>query len=187
MSYRNGIYIAFAADGETDPTKSDIKYYNIIKGWHGMKDKNFKFINSHEKSSVCRDSSKDETIKKSLRERLDNSKVMLLLVGQTTKLDDDFVPYEIEYAIDTCELPIIVCYVEHKNKICDKIPQSLKSLWPSALKKRIDDEMVKTIHIPFKEKIIEEAINNYDLNNPPKYTITIYKKSVYEKHGIDKD
>ena len=37
MTYRNGIYVAFAAEGQTDPTKSDIKYYNIMKGWDSMK------------------------------------------------------------------------------------------------------------------------------------------------------
>lgn len=185
MPYRNGTYIAFAADGETDPTKSDIKYYNIMKGWHSMEDKEFRFVNSHEKSSACRDTSSDETIKRSLRERLKNSKRVLLLVGKTTKLDDDFVPYEIEYAIGKCELPIIVCYVNESERICDNIPQRLKNLWPAALKDRIDDETARTLHIPFKEKIIAEALDSFDHTSPPKYVSTLYKSSIYDKHGID--
>ena len=33
MAYRNGTYVAFHAGGVTDPTKSDIKYYNLLKSW----------------------------------------------------------------------------------------------------------------------------------------------------------
>jgi hypothetical protein len=185
MAYRNGIYIAFAAEGQTDPAKSDIKYYNIMKGWDSMKSKEFAFINSHDKVSAVRDTSKDETIKASLRERLKNSKSMLLLVGDKTKLDDDFVPYEIMYAIDKCKIPIIVCYVNCRSRITNSISENLKKLWPATLKDRIDNEKVKTIHIPFKEKIILEAINNIDFNNPPKYCVSLYKESVYDGLRID--
>lgn len=122
MAYRNGIYIAFAAEGQVDPTKSDIKYYNIMKGWKSMEGKDFTFVNSHDKVSAVRDSSKAETIKASLRERLKNSKSMLLLVGKKTKYDDDFVPYEISYAVDKCSLPIIVCYVNYASRITKSTP-----------------------------------------------------------------
>ncbi len=184
MAYRNGIYIAFAAEGQTDPTKSDIKYYNILKGWDSMKDKDFKFVNSHDKAAAVRDTSKEETIKASLRERLKNSKVMLLLVGNKTRFDNDFVPYEINYAVDKLDLPIVVCYVNYKNRITNSIPSSLKKLWPSSLKEKMDNGNVKTIHIPFKEKIILEAVNQFSFNNPPQYNITLYVDSVYERYGI---
>lgn len=185
MAYRNGIYIAFAAEGQTDPTKSDIKYYNILKAWKSMEDKEFTFINSHEKVSAVRDSSKKETIKGSLRVRLKNSKSMLLLLGNKTKYDDDFVPYEIAYAIDTCNIPVIVCYVNYSSRITNYIPSNMKNLWPSTLKERITNKSVKTIHIPFKEKIILEAINCFNINNQPNYNVTLYKDSVYDKLGIE--
>lgn len=181
MAYRNGTYIAFAADGNEDVTKSDIRFYNLMKGWASMKEKEFDFINPHEKGSVIRPWSLDETIEKTLRERLKDSKRFMLLVGNTTRLDTDFVPYEIEYAIDTCKLPVIVCYVNEKNRISKEVPQALKSLWPKALKDRIDGDNVKTIHIPFREYIILEALNQFDLNNPPKYACGLYLDSVYDK------
>jgi len=185
MVYRNGIYIAFAAEGQTDPTKSDIKYYNIMKGWKSMEGKDFTFTNSHDKVSAVRDTSKEETIKTSLRERLKNSKSMLLLVGNKTKDDDDFVPYEIKYAIDSCQIPIVVCYVNYSFRITNSIPDSLKKLWPSVLKERIDSEKVRTIHIPFKEKIILKAISKFDFNNPPNHAITLYVDSVYDNFDIE--
>ena len=64
MAYRNGTYVAFAADGNTDITKSDIKYYNLLKGWNKMKGKTFKLINPHEKGAMLRQWSKEETIKR---------------------------------------------------------------------------------------------------------------------------
>lgn len=30
MAYRNGVYVAFNGCGTTDPTESDIKYFNIL-------------------------------------------------------------------------------------------------------------------------------------------------------------
>lgn len=181
MAYRNGTYIAFAADGNEDITKSDIKYYNLMKGWASMKDKQFDFINPHEKGTTIRPWSIDETIKKTLRERLKDSKRFMLLVGNTTRFDTDFVPYEIEYAIDSCKLPFIVCYVNERSRIVGGVPQALKNLWPKTLKERIDGDKVKSIHIPFRECIILEAIKQFDLNNLPKYTCGHYVDAVYNK------
>ncbi len=109
-------YIAFAADGNKDMYQSDINYYRLLQAGDAMKGKDFEFINAHEKSAVLRSRSKEETIKRTSRDRLNKSKRMLLLVGDTINLDDDFVPYEIEYAVDSCKMPIIVCYVNHRNR-----------------------------------------------------------------------
>ena len=185
MAYRNGTYIAFAADGQTDPTKSDIKYYNIIKGWHSMDSKEFKFINSHDKVSAVRDTSKKETIQRSLRERLNNSKRMLLLIGETTRFDTDFVPYEINYAIDNSKLPIICCYVKENKRITGQIPSRLTNLIPKVLMDKINNNQVRTIHIPFRERVILQAINEFDFENLPHYCMTIYLDSVYNRLGIE--
>lgn len=184
MAYRNGTYIAFAADGETDPTKSDIKYYNILKGWDSMKSKDFKFINSHEKVSACRDTSSKETIKRSLRERLQNSKNILLLVGNTTRFDTDFVPYELSYGIEECKLPIICCYVKEDKRITGQFNEKYKNLLPKLLLEKINKEEVRTIHIPFREEIILKSINEIDFQNPPMFFISFFKDSIYNNLGI---
>ena len=72
MAYRNGTYIAFHADGTTDPTASDIRYYRILKARHENDNIELQFINSHEKVSAVRDSSTNATLKRSLVERLTN-------------------------------------------------------------------------------------------------------------------
>ncbi|WP_066839175.1 TIR domain-containing protein [Rufibacter ruber] len=180
MAYRIGTYVAFAADGNTDFTKSDIRFYNLLKGWNSMKDRTFKFINPHEKGPQLRGESQEETIKRTLRSRLDNSKRFLLLVGNTTRLDNDFVPYEIEYAIDKCKLPVIVVYVNYKVRITDSCPTNLKALLPSSLIERINNGTAKTIHIPFRERIINKAIKDFDFNSLPSYNFSLYLDSVYD-------
>ena len=92
MAYRNGTYIAFHAEGKANPTASDIRYYHMLKAWHKNDGFDFKFVNSHEKASVVRDTSAKATIMRSLRLRLDNSKNMVLIVGSTTK-NEGFIPF----------------------------------------------------------------------------------------------
>lgn len=110
MAYRNGTYIAFHAGGTTDPTASDIKYYRMLKAWHEHDDIEFEFINSHDKVAGVRDTSTGATLRRSLVERLNKSKNMVLIIGSTTRFDTDWVPFEIGYAVDACKIPIIATY-----------------------------------------------------------------------------
>ena len=66
MAYRNGTYVAFHANGTDVPTDSDIKYYNLMKAWTEKSDDDFTMINSHDKASSVRDSSKRDTLRASL-------------------------------------------------------------------------------------------------------------------------
>ena len=131
MAYRNGSYVAFHAEGSSVPTDSDIKYYNLLKAWTAKTDDSFSMINSHEKSAAVRDSSKKETLRLRLKERLQNSKHLLLIIGKTTKLDKDWVPFEIKYAIDDCDIPIIATYTDYEYILK---PNDLSHLWPKELK-----------------------------------------------------
>lgn len=181
MAYRNGTYIAFHAEGKADPTASDIRYYRMLKAWHSHDDISFEFINSHEKVSAVRDTSSKQTILRSLRARLDNSKNMILIIGTTTKNDTDFVPYEIQYAIDTCKIPIIAVYTGYTYITA---PSKLRSLWPIALAGRIDNGSAKVVHIAFKQALIDAAIRRYDVNNQPSSSLLYFAKEYQEKLGV---
>lgn len=181
MAYRNGTYIAFHAEGTNIPTDSDIKYYNLLKAWTARTDDDFSIINSHEKTSAVRDSSLRETLRNRLKERLRNSKHLLLIIGQTTKNDKDWVPFEIEYAVDECDLPIIVVYTGYEYIIN---VNSHSDEWPKALKDRIENKKVKAIHIPFKKEPIKEAINQFNHNNKPPSAVSYYSREAYKIFGI---
>ena len=164
MAYRNGTYIAFHADGTNQPGKSDIDYYNLMKAWSSKTDDDFAMINSHEKTSAVRDTSKRATLRARLLERLRSSKNMVLIIGKTTKNDTDWVPFEIAQAIDTYKIPIIAAYTNYTSI---HAPADLRPLWPLALAQRIDNQTAHVIHIPFKKAPLMDAIPRFDHNNYP--------------------
>lgn len=181
MAYRNGTYIAFHANGTNIPIDSDIKYYNLIKAWTAKTDDDFAIINSHDKTSAVRDTSLKETLKKRLKERLALSKNFVLIIGETTKYDTDWVPFEIEYAVDKLDLPLIITYTEVEYVLS---PNELSNLWPKALKDRIENKTAKAIHIPFKKEPLKEAINQFNLTNKPKTSLSYYSREAYKIFGI---
>ena len=182
MAYRNGTYIAFHAQGTNQPGKSDIDYYNLMKAWSAKTDDDFTMINSHDKASAVRDSSKKATLRASLLHRLKNSKNMVLIVGDTTRLDTDWVPFEIRYAVDTYKIPIIAAYTGYSSILA---PSKLRFLWPEALKRRIDNQTAHVIHIPFKKEPISHAIGQFSHNNYPKNGgLGYYSREAYQRWGL---
>jgi hypothetical protein len=186
MAYRNGTYIAFHANGQTDPTASDMKYYNLIKAWSARADDDFSMINSHEKTSAVRDTSLRETLRARLVSRLKNSRHLLLILGKTTKEDNDWVPFEIRYAIDECKIPVITAYTEISDPILKPTTTSGIALyWPVALKSRIERKSAGVIHIPFKKEPIKAAIAQFDPSTFPKGgSLGWYTKETYDSWGI---
>jgi len=183
MTYRNGTYVAFHANGTNIPGKSDIDYYNLMKAWSAKSDDDFTMINSHEKASAVRDSSNKRTLERSLLERLRNSKNMVLIIGKTTRLDDDWLPFEITNAIDIYKLPIIATYTGHEGAILN--PITLQQYWPSELSIRIFNETANVIHVPFKKAVLNDAISQFTHNNLPKGKgLGIYSIDAYKSFGI---
>ena len=139
MSYRNKVYVAFDGD-------SDIRYYNLMRAWKQNDGMSFNFYDAHD-INEARDSSQEESIKRQLRERLSNSKMFVLLVGEKTKDLRKFVPWEIDQALKL-QLPIIVVNL-NGIRCLDR------SLCPTVL---YDKE---AIHISFGAKILEHALMNW--------------------------
>ena len=183
MAYRNGTYVAFHAAGTSDPTASDMKYYNLMRAWNELKDTEFSFVNSHEKAAAVRDSSSRQRLRDVLAERLRNSRNMVLVLGKTTRFDTDWVPFEISYAVDTCEIPIIATYPAYE---WIRAPQLLKSEWPAALAERIQSETAHVIHVPFKQAVLVDAIGQFDHNAyPTGKGLGFYSDKAYAAFGIN--
>src|SRR5665213_222110 len=179
MAYRNGTYVAFHANDTADPSESDMKYYNTLRMWRVRDESEFRFVNSHEKRDV-RDWSTKETLRGALRERMNNSKHLLLIIGQTTRLDTDWIPFEIIHAVDNCDIPIIAAYPGY-DRVMN--PSALASLWPKPLADRINNGTAKVIHVPFKKEPIADAISQFDFNNPPKGSLVYYSREAYQAWG----
>jgi hypothetical protein len=164
MAYRNGTYVAFLAQGTNQPGESDIDYYNLMKAWSAKTDDDFTMINSHEKASAVRDSSKKSTLKASLQERLRNSRNMVLIIGETTRFDTDWVPFEIEQAVDTHKIPIIAAY---PNQGVVLPVSEIQKLWPNSPPRKLSD-----------------AITQFDHDNLPTTPESCYGTEAYQTWGL---
>jgi hypothetical protein len=115
MAYRNGNYAAFyvaepfnASALGAHATK-DFCYYNMLRAWKG-KDTSFPFNDSHDKTYNVRDNSAWETtLKPRLRERIRNSKNVVLFLSSNT-VSSRALREEIDYGINDQGLPVIVIY-----------------------------------------------------------------------------
>ncbi|EWC39946.1 TIR domain-containing protein, partial [Stutzerimonas stutzeri] len=90
MAYRNGNYTAFYVAEPFHPSSlganatKDFQYYNTLRMWKGA-DATFPFVDSHDKTYSVRDGSDWEyTLKPRLRERLRNSKNIILILSSIT-------------------------------------------------------------------------------------------------------
>ncbi|MGI6710910.1 MAG: TIR domain-containing protein [Bacilli bacterium] len=181
--YRNGTYVAFDGNNEVDPTKSDQKYFQLLKAWKENSDIEFTFSDSHSKTYQVRDSSSEETLKQRLKDRMKNSKNFLVIISNDTSFNRGMLNYEIELAVVTYKLPIIVVYVGYK-KIKD--PSLLSSAWCKNLLKYINNKLAKCIHVPFKKEPIFAAISQFSVvdNNYPATSLNYYNDQAYKSWGI---
>ena len=161
MSNRTGTYVAFDGLGEKDPTKSDFRYYATLQAWNANKNIEFSITNSHEKTYAVLDSSLKETLHKRIQDRLRASKNMLIILTSNTRYTGSTLSYEIEQAIDTYNLPLIIAYPEYSAILN---VNALSNMWPQALSKRINNPGVEAIHIAFAKDCIFDAINRFSVN-----------------------
>ena len=158
---RTGTYVAFDGLGQTDPTKSDFRYYATLQAWTKNKNIDFKITDSHSKTDAVRDSSLKSTLYARIRERLSASKNMIVIISKDTRKTGSVLSYEIEQAIDVYKIPLIIVYPGYSS-ICDV--DALSDMWPKSLTDRINKKDTKAIHIAFAKEPILEAINRFTVN-----------------------
>ena len=139
MSYRNKIYICFGGD-------EDMHYYRTLQMWNANKSIDFQFGNAHDLTNIR--ILEEPNIKRNLRERLKNSKTMLVIVGEKTKYLYKYVRWEMELALEL-DIPIIVANLNGKNKMDDK-------LCPPILKGKT------VVHVPFNLKAVMYALEYWE-------------------------
>lgn len=173
MAYQNGNYSAFYVKEPFKEsnlgahTARDFVSYNLLRAWKG-KDSNFPFIDSHDKNYNVRDGSNWElTLKPRLRDRLNNSKNIILFLSNNT-VSSRALREEIDYGINTKGLPVIVVYPDYSEKSdiinCQgkTIKQQIKNLWDNLPIFRDSMHKVPTLHVPNKKALIEKALNDKD-------------------------
>ena len=117
MANRTGNYCAFYVAEPFNQnnlganTAKDFCYYNLLKAWKA-EDSSFPFVDSHAKTYSVRDGSDwEQTLKPRLHARLNDSANVVLFLSSNTRYSRA-LREEIDYAINTKNLPIIVVYPE---------------------------------------------------------------------------
>lgn len=148
----------------------DFCYYNMLKAWKGA-DSTFPFNNAHETTYNVRDNSNWElTLKPRLRERLRNSKNIILFLSSNT-INSRALREEIEYGINYLKLPIIVIYPEFSTKedllTSDKknLNSKVTNLWNKLPILRDNKYKVPVLHIPMNKELIKLSLNNADFRS----------------------
>ena len=111
MAYRNKTYIAFDGD-------NDMRYYRLMTAWKAHDGFSLNFHNAHD-LNTARDSSQEESIKRQLRERFANSKLLVVLIGESTRYLTKFVKWELEVAL-RLGLPVIGVNLNGSRQMDDR-------------------------------------------------------------------
>jgi hypothetical protein len=167
MAYTNKTFVSF--DGDTD-----IHYYRLMTAWKQHDHIAFNFYNAHD-LNTARDSSAEDSIKAQLSERLRNSKVFILLVGESTRYLRKFVLWEIEQALKR-QMPIIIVNLNGMRSMDrDRCPGVLTT--------------ALAIHVSFNAAMMEHALQNWpssdaSLRNQKRTGPFYYEESVYLGLGL---
>lgn len=169
MSYRNKTYVAFASE--------DIKHYWLMEAWRENDNIDFSFFDAHD-LYIARDTSKPETIKGRLTERMKNAKQFVLLGSHTAKKKGSdgksFLAHEVN-TILRLGLPVVIANLDGDRTVDT-----------SFIPKPLLDADYYTMSVSFQPAIIKYALDNYAVeyaksNNSGCYQ---YKASVYKALGI---
>lgn len=143
MSYRNKTYVAFANE--------DIAWYRLMEAWRDNDRIDFNFYDAHDLYRA-RDTSTPETIKRRLRERLNNARQVVLLGSADAKRKGSdgisFLAHEIK-VIQELNLPVVVANLNRSRLVVNaNIPNPIVS------------SKYNTLNVSFQAKIIMRALDD---------------------------
>ena len=128
MSYRNKTYVAFASE--------DIGRYRLMEAWRENEHIDFDFFDAHD-MYISRDSSKPETIRANLRERMKNAKQFVLLGSTHAKKKSgdgvSFLAYEVETMVKGKRPGHVLGYVVERGLVRGDLAEDGVLLWDESV------------------------------------------------------
>ncbi len=144
MSYRNKTYVAFASE--------DIRSYYLMTAWRNNDNIDFDFFNAHDLYTAL-DTSQAVTIRRRLRERLTNTKQVVVLGSPKCKskaaISTSFLHYEIETITDLA-LPVVVANLDGDRAVDTNF-----------IPRQFIDTDYRTLSVSFQPTIIKYALDNF--------------------------
>ena len=161
-SHKN--YVCFDAD-------NDINYYRLMTSWKENDNSDFNFYNAYETNTVG-DGIPESEIKANIFKGLENTKTLVVIIGENTKSLYKYSRWEIEWAIEN-DIPIVAVNINKKKVMDDK-------LCPDMLKCEL------AIHIPFGKNILNFALKYWPSSSSRhkkngERGAYIYAETVYRK------
>lgn len=168
MAYRNKTYVAFASE--------DIRSYRLMEAWRENQHIDFNFHDAHD-LYLALDTSQPETIRRRLRERLSNTKQLVVLVSDITRTKagrpSSFLYYEVE-TIKRLKLPVVFANLNGSTEVqASKLPATLAGDY-------------YTVSVSFRPAILKYALDNYAENfaSSAKAGPHFYKSNIYHQLGL---
>lgn len=134
-------YIVF--DGDNDHWA-----YSYMNGWKKNRNIDFTFQNAHDLDNMTSRAQDELYVKSKLKERMNQSTAVVVLIGESTKNLFKYVRWELELALDL-GLPIIAVNLNKKNRQdYERCPAIIR-----------DNGCV--VHIPYELAAIKHAMANW--------------------------
>lgn len=169
MAYRNKTFVSFASE--------NIVSYRLMCAWKKNQRIAFDFHDAHD-LNIALDTSQPDTIRRRLRERLSNTKQVVLLVGDETRAvaarPSRFLHYEVE-VIQRLGLPVVFANLNSVRVVQSaRLPVKLASQY--------------SISVSFQPTIIKYALDefvaSYAGESSTKTGPHHYKAHVYKDLGL---
>jgi hypothetical protein len=119
-----------------------------MNGWKANKNIDFDYQDAHDLDNMTSRAQGEQYVKSKLRERMNKSSAVVVLVGEKTKNLYKYVRWELELALEL-GLPIIVANLNKKNG-------QDSDLCPALLRDR-----ACTVHIPYTLEALTHAMKNF--------------------------
>jgi len=151
MSTRTKTYIAFDGD-------SDLMSYRTVQSWSANQALSFNLNDAHD-INTARDDSLPQSIINQLRERLDNTKILILLVGDRTKYNrKGILKYELQYALRN-KLPILLTFIGF-----EAAHSNTSELWNRYLRAELHAciaQRIRALPAPYRDVVWLRYIQDY--------------------------
>ena len=164
MTRRTKTYIAFDGD-------SDLMSYRTVQSWSANQAISFNLNDAHNVNEA-RDDSLPQSIINQLRERLDASKIVVLLVGDRTKHNrKGILKYELQYALRN-KLPILLAFIGFEAAHSNTSELWSKYLYPKVPSVLLDASEKYVLVSPFTRTAFEHAVRVYSHQSLPEQGYT---------------
>jgi hypothetical protein len=185
MDSGKGTYIAFDELCQKELEHSDFRFCLPILRW-ATERPNLHMVHEERQNKVyaVRKTSLRGSLSARIKEHISTCHNVVVVLSSDTRKSGSLLSFEIEEAVDTFGLPLIITYVDYK---AISEPSELESYWPNALSQRIKSGAARAIHIPFNKYAILDAVTQFTSANKPLTGVNHYTEYAHRKFNCIPD